>query len=220
MPRMPTVGMIGAGGTGKSTLMKIFERDGFKALPSTSRDYFAKHNLKSEVEYLKLPEPAKKDFQTGMMDFYMERFEKFKEANKGEALVADRTAFDHLGYCLCSIPTGFTLAEIDHWFVRCAEFIEQHFTHIIFIPYPNLWMRDDSAEDGFRMTAAAKQYTIDAMYWRLLHRFMHREHFQRLHDGVCLLEVKPSHDSPEELYKKIANRSNNWAFVGGRYAVR
>jgi hypothetical protein len=94
-------------------------------------------------------------------------------------------------------------------------------SHLIFFPYPNLWMRDASdADDGFRATGAAKQYTIDAMYWRLLHRFMQRPHFKELHSGVCVLELKPSNDSPEEMYKKIKARTNNWSFVGGKYAVR
>lgn len=160
---MKRIGLVGAGGVGKSSLLKFFETSGCKPLLSVSRQYYALRGIPNEAAYFQLSAAERKDFQVGMLRYYMQTYAEFVNTWFDKHTIADRTVFDHLAYNIYSNPEGFDLQELEDLIAEVGEFADKYYTHIFYIPYPQPWMHHVSIEDGFRMVSPAKNYAVSAI---------------------------------------------------------
>lgn len=193
--KLVTVGLAGAGGVGKSTLMRLFEAEGYALMPSISRQYYAERGLKSEQEYLNLSAESKKDFQRGMLNFYMESFDAFRMRHMEENIIADRTVFDHFAYNIYSNPGMYTLQEFEDLRATIKEYAENVYTHIFYIPYPQPWMHHTSIEDGFRATDPCKNFAVASI-------MNHALHTANL-ENTFIYDFEASNDTPDQTFERM-----------------
>jgi predicted ATPase len=191
--------IVGAGGVGKSTLMKLFEADGWKLFPSITREFYDIVNVKDEAAYMAMGKPEQAQFQRKMRMFYKSRYTQFLNDNPALDTITDRSIFDHMAYGIYGLHDQFTTISLQTLVDQCVEFANKHYTHFILLPYPQPWMHSKSIEDGFRQTDPAKNYCV----WSLMFQtIMFRRKVQGDLD-IELLLFKQGHHTPEEIYDVI-----------------
>jgi predicted ATPase len=164
------VALIGAGGTGKTSLLKHFEAMGYKVFPSITREYYAKQGIANEKEYYTLPLKDRIAFQWGMREFYKQRYNEFLQQYKDVNTVTDRSLFDHLAFGIYGLGgldgEGITLSDIYNIVQTTVCYTNQGgYTHLIYLPYPQAWMLNNAGviDDGFRAVDHAKNFAIASM---------------------------------------------------------
>jgi predicted ATPase len=159
------IALIGAGGTGKTSLLKLFEAHGFKVFPSITRDYYKQQGIKNEIEYMQIQSiPEKIRFQNGMRDYYKSRYGEFLEDNANHDVVTDRSIFDHMAFGVYGMEGHLTLGDIQKLQYSALCYANSGvYTHLVYLPYPQRWMSLKSIEDGFRSVDASKNFCISSL---------------------------------------------------------
>jgi predicted ATPase len=176
--------LVGAGGTGKSTVLQLFEKHGFKVFPSIAREFYRIQGFTGENDYLALSVKDKIKFQHGMREYYTSQYADFIGTYPEANTIADRTIFDHTAYGILGLdgPDGLTVQDIERLRYTAVVFANQRmYTHIVFMPYPQPWMFTTSIEDGFRNTSAAKNFAVSSIMLNLL-----------VYSKVVMHELKPN----------------------------
>lgn len=169
---------LGAGGTGKTTLLKEMEKrivaNGLtvQTFPSIVREYYAANNVATEGDYLKLPLGSRTTFQMGLYSFYLDRLEHMVSNCDKDFLLCDRSVFDHYAYAMYATKENFTKEYQKFLDIGAMRFVALE-PQVLYLPYPTPW--DDQAADGFRARDHGKDTIIDALMFRSVHRFLHDE---------------------------------------------
>lgn len=159
------IALIGAGGTGKTSLLKLFEARGFKVFPSITRDYYKTQGIKNEIEYMKIQDVKEKlKFQNGMRDYYKSRYAEFLDAHEDYDIVTDRSIFDHMAYGVYGMEGHLSIADVQKLQYTCLCYANSGvYTHLVYLPYPQGWMTHVSTADGFRSVDAGKNLCISSL---------------------------------------------------------
>lgn len=176
-PSAPTrrgalVCFCGTGGTGKTSAMRAFleayntnpDDPRWLVKPSIVREYYSLRGVRDEAEYLSPGwggDADRFEFQIGLLDYYMQTTAKFLDDNPDDHVVMDRSAFDHVAYCLISNMTG-SIEDIRRALSYADRFAALR-PALFFFPYPAPWTGAGVTEDGFRKTDAGKDYVVSAL---------------------------------------------------------
>jgi predicted ATPase len=179
------IALVGAGGVGKTTLLKLFEARGYAIFPSVARKFYEMQGIKDETEYMRMEVYDKLDFQFAMRQYFKQTYVDFGAANPGRNIATDRSLFDHLAYGIYGLEGAHSTESITSVIEECKEFSNFAYTHLVYIPYPQPWMKGISIEDGFRNTDASKNYAIAAMQYHAIH---FEKAFNRLDCSLIVLD--------------------------------
>jgi predicted ATPase len=194
------VALVGAGGVGKTTQMKLFAAKGFMTFPSITREYYKSCGIKDESEYMKLSKGEQLVFQAGMRNYYTFRYDAFLAENHDVDTITDRSIFDHLAYGIYGLEDQFTLAGLKMLVNACIEYAnEDKYTNLVFFPYPQKWMMGKSIEDGFRNIDAAKNYAVSSIMFNTL--FYNKVVHKRIKAQLSLL--LDDEEDPNRIYQAI-----------------
>lgn len=147
------IGFTGTGGTGKSTTLNILKERGtlgVPVLPSVTREVFEEFGALEADQELWTPQ-QKKDLQMAIFKKRWEREEEYKETG----FISDRTAIDHLAYCLHRCYEAFTDDEIEKLYEDTRLNMESY--DLIF--YFPIYFTPPS--DGMRQTGNGYRKIID-----------------------------------------------------------
>jgi predicted ATPase len=192
------VGLVGAGGVGKTSLMKLFEARGYAAFPSPTREFYEIAGIKDETEYLGLLTVDKIAFQSGIRGHFKTKFETFCKRHGGQHIVSDRSLFDHLAYGIYGLDDWHTPRSIQSLIDNTVEYVNKFYTHLVVLPYPQPWMKPGHGNDGFRELSVARNYAIGCMQHSTI---VMEKTFHRLQ--VSLIILDRSDKSPPEVFGMI-----------------
>lgn len=154
------VGLVGAGGTGKSTLARLLAKGlNLTYRHSISREVFQERGL-IESDQLNMTLDQLLELQTAIL-----RKKAHQDKYHGRDSVFDRTPVDHLAYLLfrsCSIVPNETAEElellVDSWM--------KDYDYVIFTPTYSWTFKAES--DGFRQEGRAYRVLINSLIKGLL----------------------------------------------------
>lgn len=166
---------VGVGGTGKTTAVEALQKIAdVRPMPSIVRSYYASRGVASEADYLRSPPGDRFAFQVGLLDHYTATTEEFLAAADGAAVVADRSAFDHIAYCIYASPE-LSAAQLEQALSYASRFMRLRPVPVFF-PFPVSWAMGAAAEDGFRATHVGKNFAVDAIMRRVLRDYYPYHH--------------------------------------------
>jgi predicted ATPase len=167
--------LSGAGGTGKTTLLKnvcgSFPKS--KVVGSLTRQAYAEYVLKNpefsnEGSALSQSFEARQKFQDFVFEHYLDNVYSLIESSKSEGvthLMFERSPWDHLAYA----KTTLVLARPSSTGVEQALSLMDRFeAKVIYFPYPAPWHGDNSTKDGFRHVDKTKDSAWDDEILKLL----------------------------------------------------
>ncbi len=160
----------GVGRTGKSAVSGPLAEKGFIPFPSPTRAYYKAAGVKSEQELLLGSAAFRREFQEGMVEFYVKATQDFIETHrlKSDApLFCERSPLDALAYLTFHAP-NIDLTGLEHYQKLVIDQFNQfvndgHSLVCALFPYPTSWIRAGAGEDGFRSTLAGKDTTVQAL---------------------------------------------------------
>ena len=155
------IGFAGAGGTGKTSVMELLIKEtptlDLKRIPSVSRDFYALKGVTNEAEHSQnMTADLRKQFQFEMMDYFIARFNR--DTVGVTNFISDRTALDHLAYCIYQSPT-LTLSEYKEIKEKAIQHTLDNFDIVFFFPYPVSFSKDVDP-DSFRYAPPNKNIII------------------------------------------------------------
>lgn len=147
------IGIIGAGGTGKTTLATQVEKlTGFKFWPSIVRSGY--QELKQDYSrHLDLSAIDRWKTQR----FLIERKFAYDQANPNG--IFDRTALDHLMYCMMYCHEAISDSDYD-WLIQAVQENLANYDHLFYCPLYRPW---PNIHDGFRDFIIANRETQDVI---------------------------------------------------------
>lgn len=167
------IGFIGAGGTGKTTVLHLVaDRLGLKPLPSVVRGVFEEFGVKQEAEQLTWTTERKWELQKAIFDRRLR-----VESEYSAGFISDRTILDHLNYCYIRAAEAMT----DDNSINLENQVINNladYTALIFFPAGQFI----PAGDGFRQEGRAYQTLQDCFLRGFLCR--HRIQHHVMHPGT------------------------------------
>jgi hypothetical protein len=168
--RLPTViTLTGAGGTGKTsvveTLAARFAPGDCEIHRSIVRDFYARHGVRTETDFLSKPPEYRRVFQMELIAYYMTALEGAVVGTKAKVLLCERSVFDHFAYTLYGTRELCRPEDLDFLW-QCVRRFQALQPLTFYLPYPTPW--DAQAADGFRAREVAKDTLVDAMICKLL----------------------------------------------------
>lgn len=193
------IALVGAGGVGKTTLMAKFQAEGFLAFPSIVREFYGLMGIRDESAYMTMEAQAQANFQRRLRMFYMSRYKTFLDDNPAVNTVTDRSLLDHTAFGIHGLYNTYTPKTLQMMLDTTVAYVNEHYTHLIFIPYPQPWMDNNSIEDGFRYTDPAKNYAISSIMFNTL--IFYKVIQLTLKPDVSVIKQQDS--SPDEIFNQI-----------------
>jgi hypothetical protein len=155
------IGFTGAGGTGKTTVLKLLEGMdlALPVFPSVVRGVYQKWGLKETDQANMLPT----DRWKLQRDIIMTRFE---EEEKRTSFISDRTLVDHLAFCLVRNWDVMPMEEYEALIYR-AKPILKRYDLIFFFPFVDNFNPPD---DGFRQQERTYHFLMDLTMFGLIQK--------------------------------------------------
>jgi hypothetical protein len=152
------IGFCGAGGTGKTTTMKLLHQMigpfGYNLLPSASRGVFKQYGVETEDQQLTMTPQQRwalqRDIQLAHAHNMVERWQ--------EKLLGDRTQLDQYVYALQYCGSHLSVKDMQ-WLDRLTIAALQNYGAIFYFPITN-W---PTLNDGMRTEAPGQRRAFDLM---------------------------------------------------------
>lgn len=153
------IGFIGAGGTGKTTVINELKDLGYPLFPSVARSVFKARGI-TEADQWKMSPLELWDLQKTIFQARIN-----VESQMGDDYIADRTLLDNYCYCLNWCDQALKDEDI--------EWIEEHvieslktYDLLFYFPVEEFYQQND----GFRIESKAYAYKTDALMRGLIER--------------------------------------------------
>lgn len=167
------IGFCGAGGTGKSSVLKALEgKINIPFLPSVARSVYERRGI-TEPDQLKMTPAQLWELQKDIFDTRIKA-----ERDLAHHFISDRTLIDHMAYCLVRASAGMTEKDFDEYEDKMQRSMDGY--RLVFY-FPFTIESRAHLSDGFRQTDVTYQVAIDAMINGLLNSY-----------SISLIFVNPS----------------------------
>lgn len=164
---------MGSGNTGKTSVLKVLEKTlDLKhdvLLSSITRQFYKKNNVENEIEFNKLKDMEKFEFQFKLLNFYIEQFNNSIKENKN--YYVDRCIIDHCAYTIFQGKNVLSKNDFDNIKLICFNFfksLQDSFNiTICYFPFPAPWSLENGSSDGFRDDNFSKNYILDSLMYKI-----------------------------------------------------
>lgn len=151
------VGFIGAGGTGKTTVLGLLKDCGVPVMAGVSRGVFKERNLTEDSQLTMTPQEK--------WELQKEIFARKLQQDQIEDRISDRTLLDHFVYCLLRSTESIGDSTVTAYEALVRENLMKYDV-LVYFPLAEFW----SADDGFRQSHRAWALSVDSIARGLLEK--------------------------------------------------